>query len=105
MPWVRTQRPFTIDVPQVISDPDDVLDYIDVRLESDPTQFVNALGLPEIATFANGTTFPLQSWIDLQGTDLFLWEDGPVDAVAFEGCSDAFVRVLRDPAEAATPMW
>lgn len=91
---------FTIDVPQVISDPDDVLDYIDVRLESDPTQFVNALGLPEIATFANGTTFPLQLWIDLQGTDLFLWEDGPVDAVAFEGCSDAFVRVLRDPAEA-----
>ena len=91
---------FTIDVPQVISDPDDVLDYINVRLESSPTQFLNAVGLPEVVTYANGSTFPLQSWIDLQGTGLFSWEDGPVDAVAFEGCSDGFVRVIRDPAEA-----
>ena len=46
---------FTIDVPQVISDPDDVLDYIDVRLESSPTQFLNAMGLPEVVTYDNGT--------------------------------------------------
>ena len=91
---------FTIDVPQVISDPNDVLDYIDVRLESSPTQFLNAVGLPEVVTYANGTSFPLQSWIDLQGTGLFSWEGGPVDAVAIEGCADGFVRVIRDPAEA-----
>ena len=91
---------FTIDVPEVISDPNGVLDYIDVRLESSPTQFLNALGLPEEVNYDNGTSFPLQSWIDLQGTGLFSWEGGPVDAVAFEGCSDGFVRVIRDPAEA-----
>ena len=91
---------FTIDVPEVISDPNDVLDYIDVRLESSPTQFLNALGLPEEVTYDNGTSFPLQAWIDLQGTGLFSWEGGPVDAVAIEGCSDGFVRVIRDPAEA-----
>ena len=71
---------FTIDVPEVISDPNGVLDYIDVRLESSPTQFLNALGLPEEVTYDNGTSFPLQSWIDLQGTGLFSWEGGPVDS-------------------------
>ena len=59
-----------------------LLDHIEVRLESSPTQFLDALGLP---FQPNGQEFPLQSWIDLQGTNLFDWEDGTVDGVAIEG--------------------
>ena len=91
---------FTIDEPEIIFDDENVLDHIDVRLESSPTQFLDALGLPEVVTHSNGQEFPLQSWIDLQGTNLFDWEDGTVDGVAIEGCSDAFLRILRDANEA-----
>ena len=91
---------FTLDEPEVISDPQDVLDHIDVRLESSPTQFLNAIGLPEMLTYPNGATFPLISWIDQQALGLFDWEGAPVEGVAIEGCSDAFLRVTRDPSQA-----
>ena len=64
--------------------------------------YQEAVGLPDVLTYAKGETFPMAAWIadnditiDVDGTSMV------VDAVVMEGCNDARFTIERPESEAA----